>query len=713
MVMKIMNEYKIGLFILICLCVIGSFGLNTQGVGASYSFQEDDPVTTTACLISSPNTEFFPVVSLDFRVLNDKLTAVEGIDRAAVQIIENNYPVPALIDFSSNEYGVGLNVYFVVDQGQLTNQKVVKLALERYANKYMREGLDNVAIISSEKNKEGSNITLVETSSVSEFSSVVNQMPTWIGYRRSPFPAIIEALNKIKANDYGCARSNVIIVLAGQDSSIDPEKGLGSEEKALAHDLLATHTPIHFVHVDSGKFINGEQAYKDFTDLAKGTYRQVIFTQTEEFSYLDQGVFAPLMKERYTYHTEFRSNDGSTGEHEVRVTINGQEAATDTNASTFPLRVDDPIVTISAPANDAVITRNGDRATEAGISYDKDVETVEFAVSFPDGYPRYITSATITYSSENGEHTEQVPTIDGGVIRHDWDLRDITAQGDNPIVIQVTVVDELNRTGTSNPASVLVHVNVPTLVPGQTIIETHVVEETPGYIKYVLIALGVIVTALVILLISMRRQIARLGVGGALKNVVAVVRETLVPKKRGKPIAELKIIDGPPNMVGNSLPIYIESIKLGRDPIKSNLTFYSPDANTSVSGLHCRLERAGGQWRIVALSESQSETFVDNQSISFHEPYPVMDGQIIRLGYLGQMPVEFQLVVVDSTYGEGSSAPAGTPTDVKDVRSRVDEPFYSSDEETLKSFNTQAEEISASENETDDINPDSFFDQYR
>jgi len=132
------------------------------------------------------------------------------------------------------------------------------------------------------------------------------------------------------------------------------------------------------------------------------------------------------------------------------------------------------------------------------------------------------------------------------------------------------------------------------------------------------------------------------GVGARVTAVVEVVRKTLVGGGvRGKPLATLTVNDGPPNMIGKELKIYTEIIKLGRDPQRADMTFYSPDAKSSISGLHARIERVDGYWRIVAVSQSGSETFIDDVAIPFNEPRSLINGQSIRMGYLAQQPVVF------------------------------------------------------------------------
>jgi hypothetical protein len=184
---------------------------------------------------------------------------------------------------------------------------------------------------------------------------------------------------------------------------------------------------------------------------------------------------------------------------------------------------------------------------------------------------------------------------------------------------------------------------------------TNIADKPPAWVSVVLIALGSVVIILLILMVFMwRKMLSFAQQGGAVLSKIAVeIRKTIVGGgRRSKPLAVLKVLDGPPSMLNQELKVYTESVKLGRNPQLADMTFYAPDVITSVSGLHARLEKVSGIWRIVALSQSRSETFVDDKPIPFNEPVRLRNGQKIRLGYFAQQPVvlEFQTDHIEQQY---------------------------------------------------------------
>lgn len=170
-------------------------------------------------------------------------------------------------------------------------------------------------------------------------------------------------------------------------------------------------------------------------------------------------------------------------------------------------------------------------------------------------------------------------------------------------------------------------------------------------------------------IIIFRRQTAMLfsNIGKRVTEVVSNVRKSLVGGARGKPLASLRIIEGPYQLINQELKIFTETVKLGRDPQKSDLVFFSPDMNSSVSGLHARIERVNGNWRIVAISTTRSETFINDAPIPFNEPLLLKTGMVVRLGYPAQLPVVFEFIEIADSGKVSRSSDAGyRTTDVRD-----------------------------------------------
>lgn len=220
------------------------------------------------------------------------------------------------------------------------------------------------------------------------------------------------------------------------------------------------------------------------------------------------------------------------------------------------------------------------------------------------------------------------------------------------------------------------------------------------------------------------------GVGVRVTSFVEGVRKTFIGGgKRGKPLAILKITDGPPAMIGQELKIYTEVIKLGRDPQRADMVFYGPDTNSSISGLHALLERVNNAWRIVSVSQSRSETFVEEIAIPFNEPYPLQNGQTIRLGYLAKQPVIFKFAEIKTASKNNPQKSMADEfdyrkTDVRDDTMPADFPIISRKKQEIKPQPDHGDDIFNEFRDDSSLNlkkksekasqlDDSIFDEFR
>ena len=141
-------------------------------------------------------------------------------------------------------------------------------------------------------------------------------------------------------------------------------------------------------------------------------------------------------------------------------------------------------------------------------------------------------------------------------------------------------------------------------------------------------------------------QTAQITLGNGFNSI----RKTIVGgSNRATPLAILKVLDGPSEMIGRELKIFTESVKLGQNPQLADITFYRSDNDSSVSGLHARLDHQDDGWQLTALSQTESRggIFIDDVPIPF-ESVRIFNGQKIQMGYLTQQPVVFEFHIVGS-----------------------------------------------------------------
>ena len=525
--------------------------------------------------------------------------------------------------------GWELNLYFVVDEGNRTDPTLVATALKAFASSLLHDKLDSMTIISDSGSSGYSNV-LNTTSLLDDFNKAVQSFSGGDGSWYTINAALDQALKDIKLQAYGCSRSNIVIVLAGKNT-LDFGGNIETHKQRIQDyidNANTTFTKMDFLYFAQ---LGSDQAEEsDFNQVATETHG-LFRTITNNADLQSSLPMLNLESERDLFTATYRTNNGESDTRNVHLLYQGSNITK--QDQTYTVSIANPTITINSPVDGTVIQMPyiGSHDTS------KDLVDVEFTPGFPDGHPRTITSAILQVTAPSGT-TKDLNSAAGAPSKFNWNISKYREASAGQLSIQVFATDEFGMTATSKPVSIKLNYAVQ---------PSPIVGPTNGPLGAIwLYILSAIVVILLVVLIVMWRKIKALDIGGAVSHFVGEVRKTIVGggRRKNKPLASLKVIDGPASMVNQELKIYSELVKLGRDPQKADLTFFTPDSNSSVSGLHCRIERIGGSWRIIPLSTSGSETFVDDQSLPFNEPSSLESGQTVRMGYLAQQPVVFQFV---------------------------------------------------------------------
>jgi len=643
-----------------------------------------DSSTLNFCITDVPTIGTFPAVKFNFRVFDRKFDPVKEISDQDLRVSENGLnPVPLTPGMLSNEQGLGVDYYIVVDRSNRIgdqDQLQVKAILDSFVS-YFDESKDQVKIITDENN--GANV-FYPSPTATKLSQAIANYPTARG--RNMYladNALSTILDEIEGSFNTCQKPKILIVIVGDDSiSKTMITSVAERAKKSSAKLFVFHAQNHW----DGLF-HSQSDYEEMAKVAGGKYIQI----TSEGD-AGRSIFNTFINYRHSFSATYRTGNGVSGAHVIGFQYQGVNVPAK-GSNTYTVSLLQPQATLVVPS---IITRIAKQTVKTGYVYDKVTEKISVNVAFPDGYPRKISSKAVMIINQTGKGEVRVPitltSSSGDVYQFSWDLEDISDSSRNDLGMKIELVDELNLSFVSADAPVTVLSQIPTAL----LVERNLVYVMAG-----------VVFLMVIALIVMWRRMGTLAVKGRemISNVAGAIRKTIVGGgKRGKPLATIKIIDGPPSMINQELKIYSESIKLGRDPQKADMTFYAPDANSSVSGLHARIEKVNGIWRIVAVSSSGSETFVDESPIPFNEPYSLNSGQVIRLGYLAQQPVVFSF----NSEGSGSAGPrttiVGGGEDVR--RTQVDEKTVPVN--VVKVSADKRESLKQSKEESDNI-----FDEFR
>lgn len=588
------------------------FGLNAHSsVFAEESSQ--DGSSATFCLLNIPSAGTFPKVNLEFRVFDNSLVPVQNIVGQDIQISENGAtPVSLSNGLQSNAQGVGLDFYVLINRSNRTDQAAVKTGLNSFLNAYVSEK-DNFFIYTDDSVNHGAREYYVPDPTKSLVETITDY-PT--ANSRNYFTAdksVLDVLAKVEGNNT-CQRPRFLILFLG-DGMVDDNL-----LTQVLQRVQESNTKLILFHVPtvSGGKLNDASRYRSVTQQG-GFY----FSSLDDNSNAFVSITSPY---RQSFSTSYNSNLGDDGVHDVAFLYHGTRVSTEGNTQ-YSTTILPPTIALHVPST---VERTAQQVTDTGYTYDNTSATLTVDVSFPDGILREINKKAVLTITKDGGLSENrevtLSKVSDNEYQLIWNFGNLGDEQQQSFSLQLNITDSFDLPSASEASPSIVLSYVPMNLMAER------------YIVYILL---VVVFVLSVLMVIIWRRGGRVVQG--VKNIGEQIRKTIVGGgKRGKPLASLHVTAGPPDVLNQDLTIYTERVNLGRDPQQADLTFYSPGAKTSISSLHARIERMNGTWRIVAVSNSQSQTFVDNESIPFHQPYTIHDGQKIRLGYPAMQPVEFE-----------------------------------------------------------------------
>lgn len=614
------------------------------------------------CSLANPNFSTFPVINLNFRMLDANLMPVVPSD-GDLRFSENgNVPVPVSGGVQRNLTDIGINFYVAADKGNRSPQESVRKVLQDLAG-YYNEQSDTIKVYNNPKNISTVSHPGTDARSFAQFAA---EYPIDKDSQPRQVKGILdEILTAVEKSSDPCQNPRVIIMIAGDDAL---EKkwilDYGKRIKDSGSKLIIFH-----LQSERGEFASRD-VYSEFANYAGGIYKQVFSAETDIRSVLDQ-----IVLYRQSFSVSYRTNYGQTGMHNIAVFYQGGNIPVQ-GSSAYQIDIRPPRISLMGPTWVERL-RTDDFETQTS-TYSIDSETYTVSITWDDAYPRDINDMAKLIVDEDGKPPQEFEIFlqgqGDGTYAFTWNFSDRAEIQRTKIGLSVIAADEFGNIGTSDSIGIDFHV-VPTTVT---------VDD--GW-KYLVYGLGAAVFLLVALIVvswiffrTQMRSIAARG-GAMVGKIAGEIRKTLVGGgQRGKPLATLKVLEGPPTMIGQELKVFAESVKLGRNPQLADMTFYGPDILTSVSGLHAKLEKVNGGWRIVALSESRSETFIDDQPLNFHEPSPISDGQKIRMGYPAQQPV---ILIFSSAPNDsprktqvGSDDPRRTDVSMPDLNEKTKPGLY-------------------------------------
>jgi len=331
----------------------------------------------------------------------------------------------------------------------------------------------------------------------------------------------------------------------------------------------------------------------------------------------DQGLLElaqEMIAFRTQYQLTYRSLATTSGPHEINVRLSSNEIEAESPPRSFVLELLEPEITLLNLPPD--IQRKSDDPSTALESIPPTSQEVDFAVQYPDGYPRPIIQSQLLVDGEVIDQKLQAPF--SPLL---WDLRNIL--NDGTASVQVTVLDSLGYQSTSPASEITLRVDLPP--SGLTAIR-------PA-LSSLLIALGVLLggVALAALLLTMGRRSSSFSSSTPSQPDVKPIPVTKIRQELpDEPIeAYLYPLQGDQDSPGT---IYLTGteISIGRDPNFAAV----PLDDLAVEGLHARIIRQVDGSYILRDQGSKAGTWIQYQQIPL-AGQKLSHGDIVHFGRRG------------------------------------------------------------------------------
>ncbi|MGD8854888.1 MAG: FHA domain-containing protein [Chloroflexota bacterium] len=579
-------------------------------------------------------------------------------DVGGLLLRENDVPIDG---YETAEKPVGVELTFVIDANRdiearddnsgLTRREKVRDSILLFAEQYMDGAqLDRVSIIVP----DGDSATVLLDNAVFP-NEVINEINFWEGDTVANVPVnamLALAIERAAAlKDEGRFQAVLLYSDAGRlDSQLDYDQ-LNQQAQAINLPIFAA---ILGAQADNSEIAN----VNGLTEPSRGNW--VHMTQSEEIAPL----LETIVGNRPQFELVYRSGLATSGPRSITAGLEGAQAQGEAMLEIAP-----PAAEIAVD-NSRPIRRVAPEPGAALADAEPSSQPIAAQVSWPDGYPRAITEATLLV---NGDPQPAVadPAIDeSGLLSLDWDISRLD-EGSYDLTIQV--VDELGLEGESAPLpmGVVVEGMAPVETPAEaapTVAAESASESLSDgvtenlsllTIGVAFLALFAAVAVLIVAVVLMRRrQSAPAAAPGAQPAPVAVpiapadhdatqvIMPAFVASKQAT--AYFEPLENAPDHQGN-IPISGESITIGRDSNLAQIVF----ADKSVSRLHARIMQSGGSFRLYD-EGSASGTYINYEQVGL-TPQVLNNNDDV---HIGRVHLRFHVTAVEDDADSTQVMPA-------------------------------------------------------
>ncbi len=605
-------------------------------------------VVETIFITGEIETIDFPDVNLSFRAVDTDNNVPDILTNEDIVLYENGQPIT---NFEIGEPIDGpVTVIFVIDLGQAANLTgamgdAVRDSMIHFTDGYFREEVDTVAVLArAENNGADETVVLLEpTQSASQFTSAVNTLNLLPTGRTEGLLGVDSALSRLsRLVEPGNAGTAIIYISRLVEW---PQQSISARNaQSLAAAGREQFVKFYSFHTDS----DFGEPLQTLAEQTGGEYLQLSADRDNDGNL--NRIYQSIMAQGTTYTLDYRSQIGDSGPRTVAVAPSGTPAELALNAQTYNISLLEPIVKIEEPEDNIEYTRTATRTGEDSWNYDLDNISVTAELSsWPDSIERDIVQADFVV---NGIVQHSVENPSGSTFRFNLDISNI--EEPDSITAHVRIQDELGIEAESDSITINIAIvrdkevivlpaGTPPPVPTPIVINEDPCVKNPGSTECVSNRIltyapwGIVIILSIIVLVYRQNVVAVAGAaGGALRERVAIVRETILGGggvRNKKVLAKIHVIVARRDLEGERVKIHTNRTTIGRNPKLCDVLLYDEDEVSSVSGQHCTIQYDRGTF-LLTDDNSANGTTVNGELLPANNPRELKHGDEIVLGNL-------------------------------------------------------------------------------
>lgn len=457
--------------------------------------------------------------------------------------------------------------------------------------------------------------------------------------------------------------------LPGGGSRSDGVAGLTNALQELV--LSANHnTMVQSIVLISTGLYNGDEGVQDVINLAKSNNVTINTVLVRDYAYTNavgplsqlaagtmgtyvhykttaapQLIFTWLANQRQQIEMSFRSAFGDSSERTLELRTKGQGVGQIATSATYQVTLLPPVVIINDPASNTEITRQAPNHNSNMDEVQPTIQQISIQAIWPDGFKRSITQAQFLL---DGISTGAPLLYPGDSFNFTWGLKEYRTAGTDTHQLQISVMDELGLSTSSEPVTVKVTVIIPA-VPAivgdykvecagkegfemfkcQVTTQVRAMFATPsGWIS-----LGSLVVALAAVVVAVRYRGRIVEAGQAAVDVIRTTINAFTRPAGMEAGAFLEVLRGDEDLKGKFVPVYNGTVTpVGRSPQEAELVFDQHNERSVVSRRHCEFRGEDGDFKIRDLGSTHG-TFVNGIRLpEGGEGQSLTDGDKIELG---------------------------------------------------------------------------------